>query len=82
METQSMNSKTPKHPGKITFVNGTEETVKEASTVPESIRFAEDGGKLVPVVKVVAMTEGDRRIIREYGVDGTLLRSTVQTRNK
>ena len=76
METQSMSNQS--HPGKITFVNGTTTTVEDASTVPESIRFAEG----VPVVKVVAMTEGDRRIIREYGVDGTLLRSTVQTRNK
>lgn len=70
---------TPKHPGTITFVEGSSEKVEQASTVPESIRFAPDkDGKLQPVVRVVAIAAGDQRTIREYGADGALLRSTVQ----
>jgi hypothetical protein len=73
----------PAHPGKITFIDGTTRTVEDASTVPETVRFAQAAdGSLVPVVRIVAMTEEDRRIIREYGVDGALLRSTVQIRKK
>jgi hypothetical protein len=71
----------PTHPGTITFVEGTTQTVEQAADVPESIRFAKNAkGELVPVVKVVAYLEGDRRIIREYGADGAELRSTVQVR--
>jgi hypothetical protein len=73
----------PKHPGTITFIDGTEVTTESAADVPESIRFAPDKeGKEVPVVKVVATTASGRRTIREYGVDGALLRSTVQVLEK
>lgn len=73
----------PKHPGTITFIDGASERVEQASAVPESIRFSPDkNGKLVPVVRVVAYTQGSRRVIREYGVDGTELRSTVQIRER
>jgi hypothetical protein len=70
----------PDHPGTIVFVDGdtNEETEEQAADVPESIRFAETPEGLVPVVRVVARTSGTRRIIREYGPDGELLRSTVQ----
>lgn len=78
----SMTSK-PKHPGTITFVDGEKERVEEASTVPETIRFAPDkDGKLTPVVRVVAVLHGEQRTIREYAADGSLLRSTVQVRKK
>lgn len=70
------------HPGTITFVDGTTETVRPAAEVPESIRFAENAaGAKEPVVRVVAFTEGDRRIIREYAADGRELRSTVQKKD-
>jgi hypothetical protein len=70
-----------KHPGKITFVDGDRTRVEDASQMPDSHRFAEDRqGKLVPVVRVVAYTEEERRIIREYGADGAVLRSTVAPR--
>ena len=70
----------PDHPGTIVFVDGdtNEETEEQAADVPETIRFAETPEGLVPVVRVVARTSGTRRIIREYGPDGELLRSTVQ----
>jgi len=69
------------HPGKITFIDGDKKTVEDAATLPESFRFAENrDGKRVPVVRVVAYTEEQRRIIREYGTKGELLRSTVQVR--
>lgn len=70
------------HPGYITFVDankGTEE-VKPADAVPEGIRFAPTPEGPVPVVKVVAQTQGNRRTIRQYAEDGFELRSTVQTR--
>jgi hypothetical protein len=73
-------STAPDHPGTIVFVDGdtNEETEEQAVDVPESIRFAETPEGLVPVVRVVARTAGTRRIIREYGPNGELLRSTVQ----
>jgi hypothetical protein len=70
----------PPHPGTIVFVEGEQETERPASEVPESIRFARTKTGWVPVVKVVAYTEGDRRIIREFAPDGTVVRSTVQVR--
>ncbi|HZI10396.1 MAG TPA: hypothetical protein VE153_08355 [Myxococcus sp.] len=79
-------SQAPKHPGTIVYVDGAtqKETDRQSiDKVPESLRFAptEEGG-LVPVVKVVAHTEGERRIIREYGPAGELLRSTVQVKQR
>ena len=72
-----------KHPGTITFVEGTTETVEQASTVPESIRFAPDkDGVLTPVVRVVATVSGNQREIKEYGPDGALLRSTIQLKTR
>jgi hypothetical protein len=76
-------SQAPKHPGTIVYVDGA--TQKETGrvsidTVPESLRFAPTADGLVPVVKVVAHTEGNRRTIREYGPAGELLRSTVQVK--
>ncbi|RKH67299.1 hypothetical protein [Corallococcus llansteffanensis] len=75
----------PKHPGTIQFVDGaTKEVTKtvDAKEVPPSIRYAKnEAGELVPVVKVVAFQEGDRRTLREYGPEGQFLRSTVQIRN-
>lgn len=78
-----MQTTSIRHPGTITFIDGDTTRVEDASTLPESLRFAEarDGSR-VPVVRIVAFTEEERRIIREYGVDGALLRSTVQVRNR
>ena len=78
-----MNVTVTKHPGKIVYVDGNSQQVtneRPATEVPESLRFAETPSGLEPVVKVIATVEGDRRFIREYGVDGALLRSTVQIR--
>lgn len=73
-------SEPPRHPGTIVYVDGDTgaETEEDASALPESLRFAETDEGLVPVVRVVARTAGDRRYIREYGPDGELLRSTTQ----
>lgn len=75
---------TPEHPGKIVFIDGnTGKIVSEddARTVPESIRFADTPHGKVPVVRVVATTEGDIRSIQEFGPNGELLRTTMQRRS-
>ncbi|MCY1021295.1 hypothetical protein [Pyxidicoccus sp. MSG2] len=75
-------SQAPKHPGTIVYIDGTTQTETERvdiSEVPEPLRYAPTKKGLVPVVKVVAYTEGNYRTLREYGPDGELLRSTVQT---
>ena len=79
-----LNVSTPNHPGKIVFIDGnTGKIVSEddASTVPESIRFANTPNGKVPVVKVVSLVEGDQRSIKEYGPSGELLRTTLQRRS-
>lgn len=73
----------PKHPGTIVYIDGA--TQKETSRmpiaqVPEDLCFAPTPEGLVPVVKVVAITHGNQRTLREYGPNGELLRSTVQVR--
>jgi len=71
---------TPKHPGKIIFVDGkTGKTTEEAdaNSVPMSIRFAETEKGLVPVVKIVSHERGDQVIVRAYGPGGEFLKSTV-----
>lgn len=72
----------PRHPGTVTFVDETAgtQTVEPASSVPETIAWAKKGGVDVPVVRVVAVTMGDRRTLNSYGQDGTLLSTTVQVR--
>jgi hypothetical protein len=72
---------TPRHPGTITFVDGGTQKVThtlKAADAPEAARFVSTSRGLVPVVKVVAFTSETQRTIREYGPDGTELRSTVQ----
>jgi hypothetical protein len=72
-----------KHPGTIVFVDGNTNTVvstDRAADLPAEMRFVETRSGLVPVVRVVAFTEGGQRTIREYGPAGELLRSTVQVR--
>jgi len=71
---------TPKHPGKINFVDGkTGKTTEEAdaSSLPESMRFVETEKGLVPVVKIVSHEHGDQVIVRAYGPAGQFLQSTV-----
>ncbi len=65
------------HPGKVVYVDGASGRVVrelDAAEVPEAQRFAGDA----PVVKVVATVMGEQRAVREYGVGGVLLRSTLQ----
>jgi hypothetical protein len=64
-----------KHPGKIELVDevrGTTEVVP-ASSAPATVAFVD--GK--PVVRIVHSKRGADVIIRSYGVDGSLLQSTV-----
>ncbi|MEZ4726309.1 MAG: hypothetical protein R3E79_04150 [Caldilineaceae bacterium] len=71
----------PKHPGKIVFIDGTTQEVTaevDAETVPLTIRFVETDDGLAPVVKIVNYTTEGRRIIRQYGPNDELLKSTVQ----
>lgn len=73
----------PVHPGTITFVDGHTDRVvstEDASTLPNAVRFANTRKGLVPVVRVVAFVQDDRRFIREYGPKGELLRATEQRR--
>jgi hypothetical protein len=70
------------HPGKITMVNADDGTSKvlEASQVPEAVRFVNTPEGRLPIVRIVSSTSGDKRTIQEYGTEGQMLRSTVQTR--
>lgn len=75
----------PPHPGKIEFVDGDTNrvlSVDDVADVPERVAWAETEDGLAPVVRVVATTNGDRRTINEYGVDGALLRTTVQVKSR
>jgi len=71
-----------KHPGIIVVVDGDTNRVLRRDSVddvPESLHFVETTAGLVPVVRIVAFDHGDRRTIYEYGPDGELLRSRIQT---
>lgn len=73
-------NKQSEHPGTMTIVDGdTGKVIEECdiSTVPPAMRFLETPEGRIPIVRVVATTSGGQRFIREYGPDGTLLRSTV-----
>ena len=66
------------HPGKIVFVDAAGERVMAVGEVPATVAFVQVGGAPVPVVRVVAVTQGDRREIKSYGVDRALLSTTYQ----
>ena len=69
----------PEHPGTIVFVDGnagTEET-RDATAVPEGIRFARTDGGWVPVVRVVKDRSGDRVEIKSYDAEGRLVSTTI-----
>ena len=72
----------PEHPGTIEFVDGATGEVtrtEPASEVPEGIAYANGpDGTPQPVTRITTLTVGDRREIRQFGADGTLLRSTYQ----
>ncbi|MBN9687188.1 MULTISPECIES: hypothetical protein [unclassified Corallococcus] len=73
----------PKHPGFIRYIDGkTQQEVRrmEIAQVPEALQYAQTPKGWVPVVKVVALEEGNQRTLREYGPGDELLRSTVQVR--
>lgn len=76
-------SREVQHPGTIVFVDGNTQQVTEevaASEVPFEIAFVAVAGQYRPVVRVVAFSTPERRVIRQYGPDGELLNSTVQRR--
>lgn len=68
-------------PGKIALVNAaTNEVTGEIdfSEVPESIRRVPNArGEIEPVVMITELTLGRRRIIKQIGRVGTILKSTV-----
>lgn len=72
----------PDHPGTIEYVDGASGEVMRrvsADEVPDSIRFAPGpDGERRPVTRITILTLGDRREIRQFAADGTLLRSTYQ----
>jgi len=71
----------PAHPGTIVYVDGaTQQEVRRlpVEEVPESMRFRATARGLVPVVKVVAIEDGNQRSLLEYGPDGEFLFSTLQ----
>lgn len=74
-----------KLPEKIVFVDGITGNIREEvnfEDVPESIRFAESkDGISTPVVKIVDITDGNTRTIKQYGADDVLLRTTYQRSN-
>ncbi len=73
----------PEHPGTIVYVDGNTGEVlstESADQVPESMRFVDTEAGPIPVLKVVAFTSDEQRIIREYGPDDQELRSTLQLR--
>lgn len=74
-----------KLPEKIVFVDGITGNIREEvnfEEVPESIRFAESkDGISTPVVKIVDITDGNTRTIKQYGADDVLLRTTYQRSN-
>ena len=66
------------HPGTIRFLapDGTAAD-RAAASVPAAIAWYTDGsGRRVPVVRV-ELTDGERREIKRFGVDGALLDVTV-----
>ncbi|QHT70505.1 hypothetical protein GXP67_29565 [Rhodocytophaga rosea] len=76
-----MAQKKIKHPGTIVFINGNTHQItheRKASEVPASIRFAETEAGIIPVVKIIATTSGNRREIRQFGPEGQFLGSTLQ----
>jgi hypothetical protein len=72
----------PEHPGEIEYIDETTGSVIRrvpASEEPESIAFAPGpDGVLQPVTRITFLTVGDRREIRQFGADGSLLLSTYQ----
>jgi hypothetical protein len=70
----------PEHPGTIVFVDeerGTEDT-REASGVPDTIKFVQVDGAWIPVMRVVAHKRDGRLVIRSYDGEGSLLSTTIQ----
>lgn len=73
----------PPHPGFIVYLEAP--SMREVrrlpvTQVPDELRFAQTPEGWVPVVKVVAQTDGDRRTLSEFGPDDQLLRTTTQRR--
>ena len=69
-------------PEKIIFVDGITGEIREEvdfEEVPLSIRIADSKeGIATPVVKIVDITDGNTRTIKQYGAGDELLRTTYQ----
>jgi hypothetical protein len=74
-----------RHPGKIEVYDGdTNRLVKtlDASKLPDAVRFAPaEGGKQVPVVRVLTRDAGREVHVKEFGADGSLLRSSTHLKS-
>ena len=70
------------HPGTIEFVDAATGEVTRtvrADEVPEGIAFLPGpDGETRAVTRITVLTLDDRREIRQFAADGTLLRSTYQ----
>jgi len=70
------------HPGTIEFVDAATGEVTRTvpvDEVPEGIAFVPGPtGETLPVTRITILTLDDRREIRQFAADGTLLRSTYQ----
>lgn len=67
------------HPGSVTFVgsDGTQRT-EPADQLPDWLKFAPTAdGQLVPVVRVVRVSNGAGFGLRSYGPDGRLVAVTL-----
>jgi hypothetical protein len=72
----------PEHPGTIEIVDAATGEVTgrvPAHEEPEGIAYAPGpDGSLQPVTRITILTVGNRREIRQFAADGTLLQSTYQ----
>ena len=73
---------TPEHPGTIEIVDAATGEVRHrvpADGEPEGIAFAPGpDGSLQPVTRITILEVGDRREIRQFAADGTMLQATYQ----
>jgi hypothetical protein len=66
------------HPGQIVFVIDGHESIREAASVPDSIRFARTPVGLVAVVRIVVAQAGQHRSIHSYDENGVLVSTATQ----
>ena len=66
------------HPGKIeVYEDGVLSRTLDATTLPDAVRYAPTARGEAPVVRVLTTRADGRVHVREFGVDGALLRSST-----